>query len=934
MTSPAVGLLRRKLLKSNSIFGGGCMPRLAGRLVGKRATMLAMGASLMIVSVFTATSISLASESPDPPVYVKSFGPDGTNGTTFELSGSVAVDQSLGAVYVIDIYKGAVYRFTESGAPYPFSGPGSNINGNELTGFHYPEERPVGRTQVAVDPSSHNFYVADGTSVQAFSESGQPAEFTAGPGAGTNTISGNNSWGVAVDPNGTLYIGEHLGGVFGGSGAVNIYSPSGAPLTQLAVEQPDSLAVDTHGTLYVAAGEAASTEEVLKFFPSEYPVTATTTYTAAPSPVNGTSLNVAVDPSNDDVYVVETADDAPFIPTIIRYDESGALVTAFKTSANGIGIGTDQTVYVTRESQVAVFAPPPIIVGPPSIVSTSVSDVSADAATLLAEINPNTFDTTYYFEYGLADCSGGGCIQVPLGGGYVPAGHHAVKVSQRILGLQGATAYHYRVVAENAEGPTLGPDGTFRTQSNGLGFQLPDARAWELVSPPDKHSGLLVGAKWGLIQAAADGSGLAYLSKGSLEVDPDGSRIPEATSVLATRTSSGWDSQDLTMPNTEASPIPNGDRGEYKLLSPKLSRALLQPRSGTLLSPEASERTPYLRENTEPPLYTPLVTGKEGYANVPPGTEFGGDEHEAVSRVTPIAASADLSHVVVRSEVPLAEGADSLALYEWFAGQLEPVSVLPAAEGGEVVSAALGADTGSTRHALSEDGSRVFWLGQSSKSQGLYARDASLDVSARLDVVQSGGSGTGDVKPTFQGASADGTEVFFTDTHQLTEDASPAGADLYRCEIPSGASPPSCSDLTDLSSLGTGSTESAEVKGLVSGLSSDGSRLFFVARGSLDPTPNKQGDSAIPGEPNLYFWQASSGVRFVATLAEEDRPDWGSLRMGGSSPSCPRNPSTAMTAAMPKAANLSRRPSCTKQKPNLSFAFLANRLELGRLAPS
>jgi len=48
-----------------------------------------------------------------------------------------------------------------------------------------------------------------------------------------------------------------------------------------------------------------------------------------------------------------------------------------------------------------------------------------------------------------------------------------------------------------------------------------------------------------------------------------------------------------------------------------------------------------------------------------------------------------------------------------------------------------------------------------------------------------------------------------------------------------------------------------------------------VARGVLDEAPNEAGDSAVSGEPNLYLWREGAGVRFIATLAEEDAAVWG-----------------------------------------------------------
>jgi hypothetical protein len=421
-------------------------------------------------------------------------------------------------------------------------------------------------------------------------------------------------------------------------------------------------------------------------------------------------------------------------------------------------------------------------------------------------------------------------------------------------------------------------DRTFTTQFGGLGFGLADDRVWEMVSPPNKHGAKLIRISEVHFQASLDGAALAYPSRLSIEEDPEGNRILEPSTSLARRNADGsWRSKDITPPNDRVTPLTIGNGGEYKLFKPDLSAALVEPRSGTSLSPEASERTPYLRENAEPPVYTPLVTGKEPYANVPPGTEFGGGERP-IGFVTTIGASSDFRHFALRSDVPLVENAPSSGqtVYEWSEGQIEPVSVLPVDEGGEIVEAHfVGSGEGSVRGALSEGGSRVFWsTGTYGSTTGLYVRDTEAGESGRLDVKQTGASGVGTARPVFQGASADGTVVFFTDSRQLSADASSNGFDLYRCELPLGSIASGCATLTNIS-VPIAAGENAKVLGIAPAINEDGTRVYFVAQGVLDDEANALGDGAVSGQPNLYLWQQGDGVRFIATLSDEDRSDWG-----------------------------------------------------------
>jgi NHL repeat len=538
----------------------------------------------------------------------------------------------------------------------------------------------------------------------------------------------------------------------------------------------------------------------------------------------------------------------------------------------------------------------------PSVLSAFATDVSSITAILNAEINPHGIATTYRFQYvpdSAFQLSGyATAAEVPGGGETIGSGTATVSRSVQLRGLTPSTTYHFRVLVENALGTVVGPDRTLTTQLGGLGFQLPDHRVWELVSPPDKHGARLVGGGEYHLQASADGNGLAYQSYLSTEADPEGNRIIEPSMNLARRRDDGsWQSKDITPPNEYVTRPAAGNGGEYKLFNSDLSEALVEPRSGTALSPEASpERTPYLRENTEPPAYKPLVTNKEPYANVPFGTELGGGLDStgrpvSIGAVRVIAASPDFRHFGLLSKVPLVDGAPAAegTLYEWTGGQIQPVSVLPAGDGGAIVAASIiGSESGSVDGALSRDGSRVFWTSQSPAA--LYLRYNATEAASvisggectepakactvRIDVKQPTATGAGSSSPVFQGASADGTVVFFTDSQQLTEDASDEGADLYRCELPVGSVANGCASLTNISAP-TEVDEDAEVQGIAAAVSEDGTKVYFVAKGVLDEAPNELGDSALSGQPNFYVWQQDEGVRFIATLADEDFTDWG-----------------------------------------------------------
>jgi hypothetical protein len=831
------------------------------------------------------------------PVPISGFGPDGSEGTSFDWVGSVAVDQQSGAVYVLDGVAEALFKFGPAGEQLAFGGVNPDITGNHIDGItpFTSLTGPQGSSQVAVDSSSHVIYVTEEHAVRAFTAEGEPAEFTAGPGAGSNEISGfTKLFGVAVDANGVIYAVD-------GAGSMSVFAATGEPLVTVPVPMESlNLAVGGDGSVYLVQEGQRS---VAKLSPSSFPVTESTTYTVEtfanrvlPYLIDG----IAVDPATGHVYVLEFNESRSYIR---EYDEAGVLVgsigepgtksedLALGNGALGIAIlgtpaeiGPGETVkfYVgdtdSSTSQVVLFGSK-IVIGAPSVSGLRVTEVTSDSAVLRAEINPNTGSTTYRFEYGLDDCSTSVCTSVPIGGANIGGGSEDVAVSQPISGLSPATTYHYRIVAENPLGPPTEAEGTFTTQANGLGFELSDGRVWELVSPPDKHGAKLLGSSIGLIQAAADGNGISYLSKGSIESDPEGNRNLEASQVIARRSpAGGWSSKDITPSNVRTIPITVGHQSEYRLFTPDLTKAILDPRDGTALSPLATERTPYLREEGEPPIFTPLVTGAEGVANVPPGREFGGSSEQGIGVVNIAGANEGLDHIVVASSVSLIEDPEAPpALYLWDAGQLEPVSILPDSEGGTMPApVVLGSGPGSVRNAVSEDGSRVFWSNGNNPLNlaGLYLRDTVSDETVRLDI-KHGGDGTGQAQPLFQGANPSGTVVYFSDPQRLTADASPDGRDLYRCEIPAGTPAGGCATLTNLSGPAASGGESAEVLRLLSGMSEAANRLYFVAEGVLSSNENEFGDKAEAGQPNLYFWEEGAAPRFIATLSEEDEPDWG-----------------------------------------------------------
>jgi hypothetical protein len=508
----------------------------------------------------------------------------------------------------------------------------------------------------------------------------------------------------------------------------------------------------------------------------------------------------------------------------------------------------------------------------------------------------------------------------------------AQTASAHLGGLTAATVYRYRVVATNGNGAAVvGPERSFTTppQSTaeplsclnealrtGFSAALPDCRAYEMVSPADKNGGRIQGinglSEGGIVQSGADGEKVTYVS-GAAFGDPIGA--PNGSQYLGARAPDGkWSLQNITIPTSAGAYKNVGFGAPYKAFSTDLSSALV--RNFDLINSPSPPLAPdqpagyfnyYLREAASGSLAALLTTvPKDGTGSpIPPTREEGTAAALQLEAATP-----DLSRVVLASPAALTpeaqdadQGAQDQNLYEWGGhrfeeldgpGQaLEPVNVLPGVTGKETAAAdgaSLLGSGGPQEHAISDDGSRVFWTHKVNGSDAhLYVR-AGIGTSDphtfQVDASQ-GGSGSGDEPFTqhgfFVAASSDGSRVFFTDPEALTPrslaggaviESEGAGGDLYAYELEA----PLGSRLTDLMPGG-------EVQGVL-GSSSDGDFVYAVGLGPVsDAEPNAAGESPAGGARNLYLfhydstdggWQAP---QFIAALSAgpADREDLRSI---------------------------------------------------------
>jgi hypothetical protein len=681
-------------------------------------------------------------------------------------------------------------------------------------------------SHVAVDPSHREAYLTGGTLIEAFDLAGEPIESEQGGALAPSFGSGHltSSRGIAVNASdGTVYAAD------AGANGVAVFEAIALPSVSIGAptnQQPRSV-----------------------------------------------TLNGTVDPEGKPVTVCAFEyDTRPYVQGEAAHGTSvacspaspGSGTSPVAVSAGPTGLTPQTTYYYRLAAENAggrSTSPGQELFTGPKLGGAFVTEVASGSATLNAHIDPNGGDTRYYFEYGTSASYG---TEVPVVAPGIDIGSLSgpQSVSFHVQGLEPGTTYHYRLVVAQGGEAFAEPDRVFTTQPvGGQGLSLPDGRAWELVSLPNKKAANIdPGSNYWLTQAASDGSGITYKVNEPYGEGAQG-RIFWAQ-ALSTRTASGWRTQDVSgragLPPEGQSTAGLFGAGElWHVFSGDLSLALLQPGSEPALqSSEATERTLYVRDNSTG-VFQPVETSSD----VTTGVKFADGEMDYLT------GTSDLSHVVFGTWLALTNDATSVEpckgcstsedqnLYEWHEGQLELVNVLP--NGSSKPGARVGSFTtsvptaGMTARAISGDGRWIVWhygeLGQGQAPVNLYVRDM-----AEKRTLKIGGSGA-----RFETMSNDGSKIFYVETKEEGY-----GGDLHVYE-------PATESDVDLTA-DHGVEKNAGVQDAILGSSQDGSYLYFVATGVL-------GGHGVSGEDNLYVLHDGERgwtTTYVATLSKEDRNTW------------------------------------------------------------
>ncbi len=559
-------------------------------------------------------------------------------------------------------------------------------------------------------------------------------------------------------------------------------------------------------------------------------------------------------------------------------------IVASNAAPGGTATGTDQTFTTTG----------------PTVSGTAADHVSDTAATLRAQVNPNGHDTSYQFQYvSDAEFQNNGFANaqnVPANPADVGDGGSAVAVSEQIGGLDPATTYHFRLVAVSSAGTGEGPDTTLTTYStppsfgsgcpndslrSGPSAALPDCRAYEQVSPVDKH-GFSVFGQIGFNQAAADGSAATYGSHGDLPTSGGNGNTP---TWVASRGADGW-SSDGTLPlSNDAASYPS-EVGRDDALTTALSvvPTAYGDNSSQLYSTDLSS---FDRR----PLSLALPTDR------PRDVQFAEDTGHFIFAYGPGPLTGDAATL----------GSNQTNLYDYDHGTLTlagrvppsgqtscddstsaPACLAPAAgafagaydirHGGDLSSG--NSSIGYKQNTISDDGSKVFFT--EGGTGRLYER---LDNTQTIQLnADQGGNDPGGPKPAaFGAATPSGSEVFFTSCEKLTADSTAVSTAANTCLTPSQgqdlyAYDTSTGELSDLTVDSGGSDAyGAQVQGVL-GATPGGDYVYFAANGVLAagavpgdcrPGPSGTGEELLLGACNLYLWHAGA-VSFVSRLGGND----------------------------------------------------------------
>ena len=734
----------------------------------------------------------------------------------------VAVD-SAGAVYVVDWTNHRVQKFGPEGQFLLMFGggveQGPNHPGNLCTAAFIAEGDTCGAgsegagpgqfgfwrlgSYIAVDTrqtaeaSDDTIYVGDQGRVQEFDPGGHHSGDLPDP-EGILAAGGTvNS--LAVDPaSGELYLG-FFRDVSSPQSKPDVFKLDAGGEEQCTIEahNPRAVAVGPEGEVYLVDGEIFKTpptpREVVRL-----DADCGGREALLSSEVGHEGDRFSADPTGIAASgACRSEAEADVDLAIANPDEANSYVKLFGAPPNG-----------------ALCPPPP---APPLITDEFAASVSPEGAVVRAKINPRYWpDTTYRVQYATAACLGEGedweaeCVAgQPAGGAGLllsEATTSSILTTKGVLlgasvPLVPDTAYRYRFLAESGGGgPVHGAGGGFHTPPppapgkadcpngayrGGAAAALPDCRAYEMVSPPEKNNGEIGAPQGGFLDQAAPGGEALTFGTNNAFGELEGA--PFVGQYLAERGAGGWSTRSLNAPRKDVGLIYAENLAtRFKAFDANLcSGWLLQDtdvqlvegapagvaglyRRGGLRAGCGGPAGYELLSTVPPPGYQPTVEKTESLYN----PEIQGST--ADGRLSAFRAAAALS--MDACKVPTSAGPEGKGIFQAYlvregAPGTPPalLSVLPSGAPActhsslgtsQSTDAAFHTGDDALHHALSEDGSRAYWTATadgtpSSGYQGGYF-PGKLYVRVNPEATQSplahgGARGVGDL-PGAEGA--------------------------------------------------------------------------------------------------------------------------------------------------------------------------------------
>jgi hypothetical protein len=541
---------------------------------------------------------------------------------------------------------------------------------------------------------------------------------------------------------------------------------------------------------------------------------------------------------------------------------------------------------------------------PPALDNVGATEMTDTSARLVGTIDPKHSSTGYVFEYGTTPALGSSTAPLAIGSGSEP-----LTISQVVSGLAKDTTYYFRLVATNATGTTTSSGHTLHTRA--IPLPLPEQRAYEMVSPPDKngtdvdhlpeyptpHAGI-----------SRDGEAVGFCTEALFGEEPPQFAGSFCSPYISRRGASGW---------TTRTPVPRFCRFDFENTVSEqhnLASEFLDDNFDTgVLSRSEPRNCPLGR--LDPAALPTESNGFQGnlYRQDLSGDPGSPSSYQLIAPKTPqwlgfVGGNPDFSHVAYHSEVNETDPPDSPApgdftkLYDWVSNGddgcaeaggcttlvSKDTSNVPFTTPSDLVkrtkkhTARIYASDG-----ISRDGSRIFFYNpvQPETTQGcpgcdIYMRedDATTYEVSESECTDECGSSGGEA--SFEAATPSGEIALFLSCDKLTNASAgvnaPCGSPLNYFTTLSNVrsklyrwdrSAPLGHRLIDLTVDHEPADGTEPYSRQVLGMSEDGNVVYFVADSQL------VSGAPIGGGFKLYRWRWNDGdprVNYLATLSNSE----------------------------------------------------------------